>query len=129
MSEDTRERPKRLSEYQLMGKSLSEATQVVIRGDEKDLLLVLFYQRPDQEPKGAEFLVLDLWKYDKNGATYIRYCEGNAAFDGIRHIYWGKKWSDGYMYYPDFEMLREVLELLEREFPDHVPDTTAEAMS
>lgn len=59
---------------------------------------------------------VDMWSHD---AMVEVVCDGTAYFDGIRHLYWRPDVARGYDYYPDLEMLGDVLLELGRLFPDH----------
>lgn len=81
---------------------------------------VLFYQdiyRPKDDCDGFDFICVEVLGHGDNinNSTYAVLFEGIAYFDGVRHLYFGRKETDnyGYLYYQDVPRLIKALKALD----------------
>lgn len=105
----------KLGDLTLNKKQLSECKKYFI--DDKKTYVVFYHTNDDGY--GFDFLCVKWtgsysdapqWS-DETNVSII--CHGSAAFDGIRHIYFGNDDESGYIYYPELTSITKILDSLQ----------------
>lgn len=83
------------------------------------------YLSPKGNGNGFDFCVVEvisyrdeIWAPDSECEFIVS--EGNAMFDGIRHIYFG---DEGYIHYPNLESISDIMKTLQHLVEEHCKES------